>query len=175
MKTTTTTTTTNATAKTINAAKRIANKGLLTAESTLSNRCKLIYQFRDADGVADYLKVLRMSATELKNVNPADIIKYWKCQSEDGTALVAKTFYKENEDGTALVDDNGKRVIDYQVFESKTRWTFKNVLDLLDYSQRAKDKRPAVTVRKIGVKYDIVNGIYTERVESIEDVAGVAE
>lgn len=155
----------NVSRKDINRAKRNANKGLLQAVSTLSNRCKLVYQFKDADGVADYIKILGLSATDVKNVNPSEIVKYWKCQTADGVAIVAKTFYKVDADGVAIVDADGKRVIDYQVFESKDKWTFKNVLDLLDYSKMSEDKRPKIRVYEIGVKYDIINGEYMKRNE----------
>lgn len=151
--------------KDINRAKRNANKGLLQAVSTLSNRCKLIYQFKDADGVADYIKILDLSAIDVKNVNPAEIVKFWKCQTADGVAIVAKTFYKVDADGIAIVDADGKKVIDYQIWESKDKWTFKNVLDLLDYSKMSEDKRPKVRVYDIGIKYDIVNGEYVRREE----------
>lgn len=155
----------NTSRKDINRAKRNANKGLLQAVSTLSNRCKLIYQFKDADGVAEYVKILDLSATDIKNVNPSEIVKFWKCQTADGVAIIAKTFYKVDADGVAIIDADGKKVIDYQIFESKDKWTFKNVLDLLDYSKMTDEKRPKVRVYEIGVKYDIVNGEYTKRVE----------
>ena len=151
--------------KDINRAKRNANKGLLQAVSTLSNRCKLIYQFKDADGVADYVKILDLSAIDVKNVNPSEIVKFWKCQTADGVAIIAKTFYKVDADGVAIIDADGKKVIDYQVFESKDKWTFKNVLDLLDYSKMSEDKRPKIRIYNIGIKYDIVNGEYIERAE----------
>lgn len=156
-------TSSNVSRKDINRAKRNANKGLLQAVSTLSNRCKLIYQFKDADGVADYIKILGLSATDVKNVNPSEIVKFWKCQTADGVAIVAKTFYKVDADGVAIVDTDGKKVIDYQIFESKDKWTFKNVLDLLDYSKMSEDKRSKIRVYDIGVKYDIINGKYMKR------------
>lgn len=155
----------NVSRKDINRAKRNANKGLLQAVSTLSNRCKLIYQFRDTDGVQDYIKMLGLTIQDIKNVNPSDIVKFWKCQTVDGVAIVAKTFYKVDENGVVLVDDSGKKVIDYQIFESKDKWTFKNVLDLLDYSKMTEDKRPKIRFYETGVKYDIVNGEYVKRVE----------
>ena len=161
----TTNTSSNVSRKDINRAKRNANKGLLQAVSTLSNRCKLINQFKDADGVADYIKILGLSAADVKNVNPSEIVKFWKCQTADGVATVAKTFYKVDADGAATVDADGKKVIDYQVFESKDKWTFKNVLDLLDYSKMPEDKRPKIRVYEIGIKYDIVNGEYMKREE----------
>lgn len=155
----------NVSRKDINRAKRNANKGLLQAVSTLSNRCKLIYQFRDTDGVQDYIKMLGLTIQDIKNVNPSEIVKFWKCQTVDGVAIVAKTFYKVDENGVVLVDDSGKKVIDYQIFESKDKWTFKNVLDLLDYSKMTEDKRPKIRFYETGVKYDIVNGEYVKRVE----------
>ena len=155
----------NVSRKDINRAKRNANKGLLQAVSTLSNRCKLLYQFKDADGVAEYVKILGLTASDIKNVNPSEIVKFWKCQTADGVAIVAKTFYKVDADGVAMVDADGKKVIDYQIFESKDKWTFKNVLDLLDYSKMSEDKRPKIRVYDIGVKYDIVNGEYKKRDE----------
>ena len=155
----------NTSRKDINRAKRNANKGLLQAVSTLSNRCKLIYQFKDADGVADYIKILDLSAIDVKNVNPAEIVRFWKCQTADGVAIVAKTFYKVDADGVAIIDADGKKVIDYQIFENKDKWTFKNVLDLLDYSKMSEDKRPKTRVYEIGIKYDIVNGEYVRREE----------
>lgn len=155
----------NVSRKEINRAKRNANKGLLQAVSTLSNRCKLVYQFRDTDGVQDYIRMLGLTVQDIKNVNPSEIVKFWKCQTVDGVAIVAKTFYKVDENGVAKVDENGRKVIDYQVFESKDKWTFKNVLDLLDYSKMPEDKRPKVKVYEVGVKYDIVNGEYVKRVE----------
>lgn len=158
-------TSSNVSRKDINRAKRNANKGLLQAVSTLSNRCKLIYQFRDTDGVQDYIKMLGLTIQDIKNVNPSEIVKFWKCQTVDGVAIVAKTFYKVDENGIALVDDSGKKVIDYQIFESKDKWTFKNVLDLLDYSKMPEDKRPKIRFYETGVKYDIVNGEYVKRVE----------
>ena len=158
-------TSSNVSRKDINRAKRNANKGLLQAVSTLSNRCKLVYQFRDTDGVQDYIKMLGLTIQDVKNVNPSEIVKFWKCQTVDGVAIVAKTFYKVDENGVVLVDDSGKKVIDYQIFESKDKWTFKNVLDLLDYSKMTEDKRPKVKVYEVGVKYDIVNGEYVKRVE----------
>lgn len=158
-------TSSNVSRKDINRAKRNANKGLLQAVSTLSNRCKLIYQFRDTDGVQDYIKMLGLTIQDIKNVNPSEIVKFWKCQTIDGVAIVAKTFYKVDENGLVLVDDSGKKVIDYQIFESKDKWTFKNVLDLLDYSKMSEDKRPKIRVYDIGVKYDIINGEYKKRDE----------
>lgn len=158
-------TSSNVSRKDINRAKRNANKGLLQAVSTLSNRCKLIYQFRDTDGVQDYIKMLGLTIQDIKNVNPSEIVKFWKCQTVDGVAIVAKTFYKVDENGVVLVDDSGKKVIDYQIFESKDKWTFKNVLDLLDYSKMPEDKRPKIRFYETGVKYDIVNGEYVKRVE----------
>lgn len=158
-------TSSNVSRKDINRAKRNANKGLLQAVSTLSNRCKLIYQFKDADGVAEYVKILGLTSSDVKNVNPPEIVKFWKCQTADGVAIVAKTFYKVDADGVAIVDADGKKVIDYQIFESKDKWTFKNVLDLLDYSKMSEDKRPKIRVYEIGIKYDIVNGEYVKRVE----------
>lgn len=158
-------TSSNVSRKDINRAKRNANKGLLQAVSTLSNRCKLIYQFRDTDGVQDYIKMLGLTIQDIKNVNPSEIVKFWKCQTVDGVAIVAKTFYKVDENGVVLVDDSGKKVIDYQIFESKDKWTFKNVLDLLDYSRMTEDKRPKIRYYEVGIKYDIVNGEYVKRVE----------
>lgn len=155
----------NTSRKAINRAKRVANKGLLQAVSTLSNRCKLVYQFRDSDGVQDYIKSLGLTPQDVKNANPAELVKFWKCQTVDGIAIVAKTFYKVDASGSPVVDDNGRKVIDYQVFESKDKWTFKNVLDLLDYSKMPDDKRPKIRVYEVGVKYDIVNGDYVKRVE----------
>lgn len=155
----------NVSRKDINRAKRNANKGLLQAVSTLSNRCKLIYQFRDTDGVQDYIKMLGLTIQDIKNVNPSEIVKFWKCQTVDGVAIVAKTFYKVDADGVAIVDADGKKVIDYQIFESKDKWTFKNVLDLLDYSKMTEDKRPKIRFYEVGIKYDIVNGEYVKRVE----------
>lgn len=156
-------TSSNVSRKDINRAKRNANKGLLQAVSTLSNRCKLLYQFKDADGVAEYVKILGLTASDIKNVNPSEIVKFWKCQTADGVAIVAKTFYKVDADGVAIVDADGKKVIDYQIFESKDKWTFKNVLDLLDYSKMPEDKRPKVKIYDINVKYDIINGEYKKR------------
>lgn len=156
-------TSSNVSRKDINRAKRNANKGLLQAVSTLSNRCKLLYQFKDADGVAEYVKILGLTASDVKNVNPSEIVKFWKCQTADGVAIVAKTFYKVDADGVAIVDADGKKVIDYQIFESKDKWTFKNVLDLLDYSKMSEDKRPKVKIYDINVKYDIINGEYKKR------------
>lgn len=158
-------TTSNVSRKDINRAKRNANKGLLQAVSTLSNRCKLLYQFKDADGVQEYIKMLGLTIQDVKNVNPSEIVKFWKCQTVDGVAIVAKTFYKVDENGVALVDADGKKIIDYQIFESKDKWTFKNVLDLLDYSKMSDDKRPKIRFYEIGVKYDIVNGEYVKRAE----------
>lgn len=158
-------TSSNVSRKDINRAKRNANKGLLQAVSTLSNRCKLLYQFKDADGVAEYVKILGLTSSDIKNVNPSEIVKFWKCQTADGVAIVAKTFYKVDADGVAIVDTDGKKVIDYQIFESKDKWTFKNVLDLLDYSKMSDDKRPKIRVYDIGVKYDIINGEYKKRDE----------
>lgn len=158
-------TSSNVSRKDINRAKRNANKGLLQAVSTLSNRCKLIYQFRDTDGVQDYIKMLGLTIQDIKNVNPSEIVKFWKCQTVDGVAIIAKTFYKVDENGAALFDDSGKKVIDYQIFESKDKWTFKNVLDLLDYSKMPEDKRPKIRVYEVGIKYDIVNGEYVKREE----------
>ena len=158
-------TSSNFSRKDINRAKRNANKGLLQAVATLSNRCKLVYQFRDADGVADYIKILDLSAIDIKTVNPAEIVKFWKCQDADGVAIVAKTFYKVDADGVAIVDPEGKKVIDYQIFVSKDKWTFKNVLDLLDYQKMPEEKRPKIHVYEIGIKYDIVNGEYVRREE----------
>lgn len=158
-------TSSNVSRKNINRAKRNANKGLLQAVSTLSNRCKLIHQFQNADGVADYIKILDLTATDVKTVNPSEIVKFWKCQDADGVAIVAKTFYKVDADGVAIVDADGKKVIDYQIFESKDKWTFKNVLDLLDYSKMPNEKRPKIRVYEIGIKYDIVNGEYIKREE----------
>lgn len=155
----------NVSRKDINRAKRNANKGLLQAVSTLSNRCKLIYQFRDTDGVQDYIKMLGLTIQDIKNVTPSEIVKFWKCQTVDGVAIVAKTFYKVDADGVAIVDADGKKVIDYQIFESKDKWTFKNVLDLLDYSKMTEDKRPKIRFYEVGIKYDIVNGEYVKRVE----------
>lgn len=155
----------NISRKAINLAKRNANKGLLQAVSTLSNRCKLIHQFKDADGVADYIKILDLSAIDVKTVNPSEIVKFWKCQNADGVAIIAKTFYKVDADGVAIVDADGKKVIDYQIFVSKDKWTFKNVLDLLDYQKMSEDKRPKIRVYEVGVKYDIVNGEYMRREE----------
>lgn len=155
----------NVSRKDINRAKRNANKGLLQAVSTLSNRCKLLYQFKDADGVAEYVKILGLTASDVKNVNPSEIVKFWKCQTADGVAIVAKTFYKVDSNGVAQVDADGKKVIDYQIFESKDKWTFKNVLDLLDYSKMSDDKRPKIRYYEIGVKYDIVNSEYVKRAE----------
>lgn len=153
------------TVKTINAAKRNANKGLLNAVSTLSNRVKLVYQFREAEGVKEYVSALGISANELKGINPAELVKFWKCQTVEGVAIVAKTFYKVDENGKPIEDENGNKIRDYQVFESKTKWTFKNILDLLDWSKRDDEKRPKVHVYEIGVKYDIVNGEYIKRAE----------
>lgn len=158
-------TSSNVSRKDINRAKRNANKGLLQAVSTLSNRCKLIYQFRDTDGVQEYIKMLGLTIQDIKNVNPSEIVKFWKCQTVDGVAIVAKTFYKVDENGVVLVDDSGKKVIDYQIFESKDKWTFKNVLDLLDYSKMTEDKRPKIRFYEVGIKYDILNGEYVKRVE----------
>lgn len=158
-------TSSNVSRKDINRAKRNANKGLLQAVSTLSNRCKLIYQFKDSDGVSDYIKILGLTSSDIKNVNPSELVKFWKCQTVDGVAIVAKTFYKVDENGVAKVDENGRKVIDYQIFESKDKWTFKNVLDLLDYSKMTEDKRPKIRFYETGVKYDIVNGEYVKRVE----------
>lgn len=155
----------NVSRKDLNRAKRMANKGLLQAVSTLSNRCKLVYQFKDTEGVLEYIKLLGLTTSDIKNVNPSEIVKFWKCQTIDGVAIVAKTFYKVDEKGLPIVDENGKRVIDYQVFESKDKWTFKNVLDLLDYSRMSEDKRPKIRVYEVGVKYDIVNGEYVKREE----------
>lgn len=156
-------TSSNVSRKDINRAKRNANKGLLQAVSTLSNRCKLIYQFKDADGVAEYVKILDLTSSDVENVNPSEIVKFWKCQTADGVAIVAKTFYKVDADGVAIVDADGKKVIDYQIFESKNKWTFKNVLDLLDYSKMSEEKRPKIRVYEVGVKYDIINGEYVKR------------
>ena len=158
-------TSSNVSRKDINRAKRNANKGLLQAVSTLSNRCKLIYQFRDTDGVQEYIKMLGLTIQDIKNVNPSEIVKFWKCQTVDGVAIVAKTFYKVDENGVVMVDDSGKKVIDYQIFESKDKWTFKNVLDLLDYSKMTEDKRPKIRYYEVGIKYDIVNGEYVKREE----------
>lgn len=158
-------TSTNVSRKDINRAKRSANKGLLQAVSTLSNRCKLLYQFRDTDGVQDYIKILGLTIQDIKNINPSEIVKFWKCQTADGVALVAKTFYKVDADGVAIIDDSGKKVIDYQIFESKDKWTFKNVLDLLDYSKMSEDKRPKIRYYEPSIKYDIVNGEYKKREE----------
>ena len=155
----------NITRKTINKAKRLANKGLLQAVSTLSNRCKLVYQFRDSEGVQDYIKALGLTAQDVKNANPSDLVRFWKCQTSEGIAIVARTFYKLDASGAPIVDDNGRKVIDYQIFESKDKWTFKNVLDLLDYSKMPEDKRPKVRFYEVGVRYDIVNGEYIKRVE----------
>lgn len=147
-------------------AKRAASKGLLQAVSTLSNRCKLVYQFRDSEGVQDYIKALGLTAQDVKNANPSELVKFWKCQTSEGVAIAAKTFYKKvDENGVAVVDSDGRKVIDYQIFESKDKWTFKNVLDLLDYSRMSNDKRPKVRVYEVGVKYDIVKGDYVKRVE----------
>lgn len=155
----------NITRKAINKAKSAANKGLLQALSTLSNRCKLVYQFRDSEGVKDYIKALGLTALDVKTANPSELVKFWKCQTAEGIAIVARTFYKLDENGIPLVDDNGRKVIDYQLFESKDKWTFKNILDLLDYSKMSEDKRPKIRVYEIGVKYNIVNGEYVKRVE----------
>lgn len=155
----------NVSRKDLNRAKRMANKGLLQAVSTLSNRCKLVYQFRDTEGVLEYIKLLGLTTSDIKDVNPSEIVKFWKCQTIDGVAIVAKTFYRVDENGVPMVDENGRRVIDYQVFESKDKWTFKNVLDLLDYSRMSEDKRPKIRVYEVGVKYDIVNGEYVKREE----------
>lgn len=158
-------TSSNVSRKDINRAKRNANKGLLQAVSTLSNRCKLVYLFRDTDGVQEYIKTLGLTIQDIKNVNPSEIVKYWKCQTVDGVAIVAKTFYKVDDNGVVIVDANGKKVIDYQIFESKDKWTFKNVLDLLDYSKMSDDKRPKIRYYEVGMKYDIVNGEYVKREE----------
>lgn len=155
----------NVSRKAINAAKRAANKGLLHAVSTLSNRCKLVYQFRDSEGVQEYIKALGLTAQDFKNANPSELVKFWKCQTLEGVAIVAKTFYKLDESGNPSLDSEGRKVIDYQVFESKDKWTFKNVLDLLDYSRMTDDKRPKVKIYEEGVKYDIVNGEYVKRIE----------
>lgn len=155
----------NITRKAINKAKRNANKGLLQAVSTLSNRCKLVYQFRESEGVQEYIKALGLTSIDIKNANPSELVKFWKCQTPEGVAIVAKTFYKVDEKGAAVVDSEGRKVIDYQIFESKDKWTFKNVLDLLDYSRMNEDKRPKIRVYDVGVKYDIVNGEYVKRAE----------
>lgn len=124
----------NISRKTINAAKRLANKGLLQSVSTLSNRCKLVYQFRESEGVQDYIKALGLNLQDVKNANPSELVKFWKCQTTEGVAIVAKTFFKVDNNGNPLIDSDGRKIIDYQIFESKNKWTFKNVLDLLDYS-----------------------------------------
>lgn len=163
--------TTNISRKAINKTKRVANRGLLHAVSTLSNRCKLVYQFRDSEGVQDYMKALGLTVMEIKTANPSELVKFWKCQTAEGVAIVAKTFYKVNASGAPILDSDGRKIIDYQVFEAKDKWTFKNVLDLLDYSKMEAEKRPRVKVYEIGVKYDIVNGEYVKRIEQQQAAA----
>lgn len=155
----------NISRKDVNKAKRLANKGLLQSVSTLSNRCKLVYQFREAEGVQEYIKALGLSAMDLKNVNPSELVKFWRCQTLEGVAIVAKTFYKVDNNGTILTNSDGRKIIDYQIFESKDKWTFKNVLDLLDYSKMPADKLPRVRIYETGVKYDILNGEYVKCAE----------